>query len=399
MNKNVQTCGRTGVRLKARAGMTLIEMMIAMVVFSIVIAATLSTIEGESKAFRIGSQRMTLLQNLRFAINALEQDLRVAGSNVPAAQPDVVYIDEDVIAISGDYATNVANDPFAIYYTPNAVAGEVSAPQTSSSVTIPNSGFSFPDSNFVVGGTQNSPAELIVYFFTPDSSTSRSDDYALFRKINSRKSELVARNLIKTDNADFFEYFYLHTAAGGVKNLRSISGGTLPLSHSVAYHQNPADTGAVALIDSVKAVRVRFTATNGLTGSDEQTRAVTRMIPLPNVGLASRQVCGDEPILGTGIGAVPTLNADGDPIIRLSWTSAVDEGGGENDVIRYVVWKREGVGADWGDPYLSIPSGETNYTYEDGDVETGVIYQYRLAAQDCTPSLSDNTNSALVVGP
>ena len=72
----------------------------------------------------------------------------------------------------------------------------------------------------------------------------------------------------------------------------------------------------------------------------------------------------------------------------LAWDASTDEGGGEDDIVRYVLFRRETSETTWDEPYLSIPAGESTYTYQDADVEPGTSYRYAIAAQDCTPTLS-----------
>jgi hypothetical protein len=86
-------------------------------------------------------------------------------------------------------------------------------------------------------------------------------------------------------------------------------------------------------------------------------------------------------------------------VVRLVWNAAVDEGGGENDVVRYVVWRRETGTTDWGDPHLSIPAGNTAYLLDDGVVVSGTSYDYALAAQDCTPTQSQLSIAGPVIVP
>jgi len=50
---------------------------------------------------------------------------------------------------------------------------------------------------------------------------------------------------------------------------------------------------------------------------------------------------------------------------------------------------------EWGDPYRSVPGGVDLYVQIDEDVEPGATYEYAVAAQDCTPTLS----SPVTVGP
>ncbi len=366
-------------------GLTLVELLIAMLVFGVVTGSAVSVFRSQSRAFANGVDRMTVLQNLRYAVNTLQGDLRTVGSNVPAIQPFFVYADQDVIAFNADYATNVADDPFAVFYDPDAPAGEVTALRAAQPITVPNSLFVYPTTDYLIGGV-NSPAETIVFYFRPDSLTSRGDDYALFRVGNGGAPEMVARNLLHTAGQPFFQFIRLVSTGTGTTAIQVLPSLQLPLAHIAPRQGSPADTAESALLDSLRAVRVQFTATNGRTGVEEYRRAITRLIRLPNAGATTRPACGDDPILGSNFQVAAGGNP-GDPII-LTWTPAVDEIGGERDVVRYVIYRRDGATPDWGNPLLSIPSGEASYTYSDGDVIPGQVYWYALAAQDCTPALS-----------
>jgi hypothetical protein len=177
-----------------------------------------------------------------------------------------------------------------------------------------------------------------------------------------------------------------------------VPAANLPYMHSNKIHLALSDTGPVARIDSVRAVRVNFTSTNGRTGSDERLRTISRMMRLPNAGLVNRKTCGDPPFLGvTPTATVVTVG--GTSSVVLTWAPAIDEVGGEKDVERYVIWRRLSTNPDWGDPYVSIPSGAATYSYTDGDVASGSSYYYALASEDCTPSLSSQTSSNQVTIP
>jgi hypothetical protein len=168
------------------------------------------------------------------------------------------------------------------------------------------------------------------------------------------------------------------------------------MRHTVPIHLAPSDTGLAAKIDSIRGARLSFTATNGLTGTSERRRAITRLVWMPNAGLSTKKTCGDEPILGTvALLAAPVMVA-GLPGTRLTWNPAQDESIGEKDVERYVIWRRLNGTTDWGDPYESVPAGLPAYTYEDVAVDSAVAYEYGLAAQDCTPRLSALQKSAAV---
>jgi len=140
-------------------------------------------------------------------------------------------------------------------------------------------------------------------------------------------------------------------------------------------------------------------ATNGLEGTEEVQISVDRLIPLPNAGFGMLATCGSAPILGVGLNAASGTLGAGEPVVNLSWSPAVDEAGGEADVVRYVIWRRASGAADWGDPFRAIPAGAATYTYQDAAVTPGTAYEYALAAQDCTPTLSGLAASSVVIIP
>lgn len=369
-----------------RPGVSLVELMIALALFSILLATTLSFYRQQGKAFTQGNSRMTVMQNLRYGVNTLEQQLRTAGVGVPTKQPVLIYAAVDALAFNADYATNIENDFFATYYDPRLPNEAVSALTPSRRITLPGSTFTYPDSAYHLGSA-NSPAETIIFYFEPDTATARQDDYVLYRQVNDREPETVARRLLKTDS-DFFTYYVLVSPQSG-SPIAEVPSADLPTFHQEPIHGAPGDTGAFALSDSIRAVRATYAATNGLSGSNESVREITRLIRLPNAGLATQPNCGYKPILGSSLsatGVAPTETVSGH--ILLQWARATDEASGEQDVLRYVLWRKTPVAASWGDPMASVSPGLSNYSYRDFSAAEGVTYLYALAAQDCTPQYS-----------
>ena len=379
------------------AGFTLVELLISLVVFSAVMAGTLGFLRSQGRAMSLGSDRMNAVQNLEFALTTMQQRLRAAGANLPDAQPALIYAGTNVVAFNADYATNLPNDPFAVYYDPDVPAGAVTALTKAQSITLPLTTVAYPDTSYLIGGI-NSPAETIIFFVAPDSSTARADDYALFEQVNGGPPSLVSRNIIGSPTTVYFEYYRL-TRVGGAISLDSLPAAKLPLRHSVPIHFALADTGAAAVIDSVRGIRVTFTVSNGQSGKAERRYTLVRFMELPNVGIATRRTCGDAPILGTTLTATGITQLDGTPAVRLAWNPATDEYGGEKDVVQYMIWRKRITDVTWGTPYLSLPAGSPTYLYDDAAVTSGVTYQYQLAAADCTPSSSPTTTSAPVTIP
>ena len=374
-------------------GFTLVELIISIAIFGVLVSAALAFMARENTGFQESVRRLSALRNARYAATALEQDLRTVGINVASGQPELVYADGDVVAFTADYATNLPNDPFAVFRDRDAPMRQVTLPRTA--VTIPGTTFGFPSITYDPRPNVPSPAELLIFYFKEDDTTTRTDDYVLWRKVNHGTPERVARNLLHTDTDPFFVFGVRSAGASGIS---AVPQGQLPMSHSVDLHLSAADTGSAASIDGIRAVRVNFSATNGRSGADEVIVQMSRFIDLPNTGYQDLSTCGDDPLLGVS----PTVALIAGPIdqsIQIRWTPAIDETGGEKDVVRYVIWRRVGAGIDWGNAYVGLPAGEASYLYEDQDIQAGETYQYALAAQDCTPTLSRLVASGAITVP
>lgn len=380
-----------------RKGFTLVELMVALTIFGVVISVSLGYMAGQNRAFQTALDRMGALRNGRYALTVLAQDVETLGTNVPGAQPSLIYADSTVLTFSADYATNVANDPFAVFYDPSAPAGQVQAP--TAPFTIPTTSVAAADSAYTVGAGVASPAEMLSFFFEADTSTARTDDYTLFRQVNGTAPEVVARNLLRDATTPFFVFEREVVDSAGDPALQAVGSTDLPIHHSEPFHLTSADTAASAAADSVRAVRLTVVASNGLSGDQERTVRVERRIALPNAGRGRLSTCGSQPIFGDSLLATPDTLTGGEIVVELSWGPAVDESGGEGDVVGYVIWRRPGGSLDWGEPHVAIPAGAPAYTYVDATVQSGGVYEFAVAAQDCTPSFSSLFSSPQVTIP
>lgn len=380
-------------------GFTLIEMIISILIYGIVLAIGIGFVSTQNRMFQRGLDRMTSLQNLRYALQSLETDIPTMGTNVPTPQPTLVYADTSLIAFTADYASNIANDVFASYIDLGAPNGQVTVPNPT--IALPNTGVSWPDTLYLSNVGSRSPAELIFFWFQTDATTTRADDFVLFRQINDGTAEPVARNILKAANGDpFFSYLRRQDFVSAAATLIPVPTASLPVRHTSRFHRVPADTGASALADSIRAVRISFRSTNGLSGTNERIVAAARTIDMPNAGFTLMQTCGDSPIFGAAVTATLVNLGGGVYEVGLAWTSATDETAGERDVARYVIYRQTApITTNWGDPLASIPAGLANYTYTDPAVVSGETYQYAIAAQDCTPMLSTLVQSISVTVP
>jgi prepilin-type N-terminal cleavage/methylation domain-containing protein len=390
---------RPAALLRDRRGMTLTELLVSLVLAGIILAPVFTFMRQQSDAYAMGTARMLLTQNHRFAVSTLERDLRTAGSGipVPGVQPTLVYAGPDAIAFNADYATRDTTDLFAVYVDTAAAPEEVDALVASRRITIPGSSFSYPDTSYS-SGSGNSPAETIVFYFTPDATTPRTDDFVLMRQVNDRPAAVVARSILRTAGGPFFQYQEMITPDTAASYVNTIGANELPLAHTAKLHGVPerGDIMPASRIDQIRSVRVSFTVTNGATNARQQTRAVSRLVRLPNAGLAVSQTCGEIPQTpGAVVAAVgPGPNAQ----VTLTWGPSVDENSGEHDVLRYIVYRRLAAAGSFTDPVGSVSGGAATYTFTETP-PPGASYVYGVAAQDCTPAASPTTPSATVTVP
>lgn len=79
-------------RLGNERGFTLVEMLAAMVVASVVIAAAFTTLISSNRALRVNSQVADTQQNVRIAMDLLSKDIRLAGFNYNPLDPTTPII-------------------------------------------------------------------------------------------------------------------------------------------------------------------------------------------------------------------------------------------------------------------------------------------------------------------
>jgi prepilin-type N-terminal cleavage/methylation domain-containing protein len=378
--------------MQNRRAVTLIELMVAILIMGIVMAAASNFFIGQSKTFRRGASDAVMLQNIRFGADLLNQHLRSVGANVTDGQPPVIYVDGSVLSFNADYATNTPGDLNAIYFTPKAPNSEVQAMPMASAITVPGqTTVTYPNFDYQAAVGIASPAEMITFWFAPDTETARTDDYVLYRQVNGATPEAVVRNILQ-DSVPFFRYLYLDDSASTL-SIDTIPASSLPL----AYNQT-TDTLKTRLIANLRAVIVSYIVTNGMVGQNERTRPMTLIVPFPNMQSRALKTCGNSPRPQPAPSVV--LDADGHSV-DVTWSANGDETGGERDIMAYVLWRRIVGTPSWETPFISIPAGNPpTYHFVDSSVPQDTVdvpWEYAVAAQDCTPSYSDPVASVTAI--
>ncbi len=363
--------------------------MIALTLFTIMGAATLSFFIQQTRAVTTTAGRLDAQQNVSFALDEIDHDLRVAGAGLGVQQPMVIEANAYAVTFNADLVTrDTASVTTASYYDPSVPDSLVTALSPAHMIQYPLSGVSYPDSLYLQASGVVSNAETISYWVTLDSTTLRPDDYLLLRQVNNAAPTVVARGLVFPGGLPAFRYFI----PGPATNSRlELTAPTLPLYFKAGVAAS--DT----MLAKIHEVRLQLQAVYTDPLGNSIYRSVNENIPLLNAGLLHLPACGTAPQAPTGI--VPTAYATGDSV-GMTWPASGDEIGGKQDVRSYSVFRRVGGAGPWGTPVYTVGVlGTPTYSWTDYVVPLGQTYQYGVVARDCTPSLSSLTAAGATVTP
>lgn len=387
-----------------RGGFSLAELLIAVAMFGIITTAAVTFLLKQSSGMRALALRSAQVQNARFGRDVLRQELRTVGTNITEAQPMVVLANDSTFAFNADLLTNrVDSSRFtgAVYVDPYAPSAEANALTPGGAITIPgsNPAVTYPLAWYTqVPGTPGD-AELITFRFVVDTSVAGGAEYLLLRQVNAQAPQVVASGLRKAGTTPFFRYWYDPSRFNSaLTSLDTVPRGWLPLAKTVALRGVAPDTGTApsTRIDALRAVEVTYETMAPVAGRRDVVRYT---VPLPNTVMPRQsRACGRPPFGPTAI--TGTWNADSGAVL-VSWPQASDDGNGEQDAVRYVLWRKAVTDATWPEPVatVSVSGGTTTYRYTDAGAPRGETVQYAVAVQDCTPNLSGMATSAGVLVP
>ena len=369
---------------RRRTGATLIELMLSMVIMLVVMAAATSFFRVQARAADTGWGRLESLQNLRAVQSAIDRELRLAGGIT--GQPLVVFADAMAVTFNVDQVTRRANDRSAVYYNPDADSLATEGWDPARALALPLVARTYPATAYLDDGGNQSTAETISYFLRRDLTAARGDVYTLFRRVNDRDSTIAATNLLVPADSSFFRFW--RTDAAGT--LSAVPAASLPL-----YWDD-----AARITDSLRVVDLRIsTWFRDARANRDVIRTMTSSVKLLNAGLLRMETCGAEPLPARDVSAAVLLDVNGAPVsVRVSWSSSLEEGGGERDVSLYLIQRRPGAGGAWTTLSNQPATGATSYTFDDQPPVSG-SWQYAVVAQDCSPSNSAPAISTTVVVP
>lgn len=135
---------RRNRRTQARAGFSLIELMIATAILGVVVVYLVQTFVTSQRTYVVVDQVSEAQQNLRIIADLIERDLRLAGYMVPphaavcavdnTNAPDLLYVSsaDVILPVTGlEAAANANNDP-------KLLQGDFGAPVTNALANLPS---------------------------------------------------------------------------------------------------------------------------------------------------------------------------------------------------------------------------------------------------------------------
>jgi prepilin-type N-terminal cleavage/methylation domain-containing protein len=379
---------------RLRCGFTLLEVLVATALLLFVLGVSTQFMRRQSAGISQEAGRLEAQQNAYFGIASLERELRTAGIGVVDKQPMLVEAGPMAIVFNTNLISRVPGDLAAVYVDVDADSDAVEAFRSTEKIALPNSSVRYPDSTYMAAAGVPTSAETIAFWLSRDSTSSNSNEYVLWRRVNAMKPRVVSTGILASPTDTVFQYFKADTLG----NLTAVPTTTLPLYHGAIIHGAPSDTGLGAMIDSIRSMRVRLTTVYHDPRGGDATRRLERTIRIMNAGLNDRTTCGDAPLGVVPTALVATISG-GPPVVIINWSRSVDEVSGERDVERYALYKRFNTSLTFSEPFASVPAGTATYMFTDTDVHSGERWVYGVTAIDCTPTSSSIAATAPVAIP
>jgi type II secretory pathway pseudopilin PulG len=376
----------TGAR--RRAGFTLVEMMMAILLTILVFAITVPFFRMQTNALDIGAGRMDALQTARYAQTAIDRQLRLAGGIT--GQPIIVQAAGFAVTFNADLVTRLANDPNSTYYDPGADSLATDSWDPGSAKALPTSAKVYPPKQYTDASGAQSGAETVSFFALLDATSGRNDVYTLYRRVNDRDSTIIARSLwipAAPVDSNYLFHYYKTDATGAISMIPQAS---LPIYWDAA--------GAPA--DSIRLVEMRIAGLyRDVKKQQDVIKTIYHRTRLLNAGMLKERTCGSPPLGPGSVTAQKDTNALGQIIdINVTWTRSLEELGGEKDVATYLIQRRPTVSSDWEQLGNLVANGSATYTFLDSNFKNG-SWVYGVIAIDCTPANSPVTAAPILTIP
>ena len=345
---------------RARHGFSLIEMMVAMTITMAVFAITLPFVRAQTRSLGSTAGRQDAEQVARFAIRAIEQDLRRAAGEY--GQPTIVAAGDLVLSFNANIRRADTLDTGALDTELIGIAAGGAWP-LARAAAIPTTARVYPPADYVNANGDTTRTETITYYLQADTAATLPDTYRLYRQFNDQAPTEIVDGLYLPDSQPFFTYYRTVNALLAEIPDDSVIFWTAPRMAEIRTIGLQASGAFVNKFDGTTTIR------------SIETR-VTLPVPLATTVVT----CAAVPSAPTAGLAVAASTAPRGAV--LSWNKSAEDTGDPDDALYYVVERRPSGGA-WSTIGIVNASASNSYTLLDSWQRRSGTFEYGVSVVGC----------------
>lgn len=336
-----------------------------MTVTMLVFAITLPFVRAQTRSLGSTAGRLDADQVARFAMRAIEQDLRRAAGEY--GQPTIVAAGPMLLAFNANIRRADTLDVGALETEVLGYNGGAAWPVARAD-SIPTTTRVYPTADYVNADGDTTRTETISYFLLADTTAEIADSYVLYRQFNDQPPLALIDGLYLPDSQAFFTYY---------RNVNSLLA-EIP-DDSVIFWTAPR----MAEIRTI-GLRASGIYVNKYDGS-EFVRTIETRVTLP-VSLATTAVtCAATPAApSTGLGVSASTFPRG---ATLTWNKSAQDTGDPDDALYYLVERRPSGGA-WSAIGIVNAAGNNSYSLLDPGLRRAGTFEYGVTVIGCGNSMS-----------
>lgn len=348
--------------MRARRGFSLIEMLVAMTITMAVFAITLPFVRAQTRSLGSTAGRLDADQVARFAMRAVEQDLRRAAGEY--GQPTLVAAGPMLLVFNANLRMA---DTLDVGSRDDEVVGAAlgAAWPLSRAAALPTLATTYPSQDYVNADGDTTRTETVSYYLVADTAADISDTYALYRRYNDQTASEIVSGLYLPGTPVFFTYF-------------RVDGSLLS--------QLPTDTVLVwtdTLLARVRTIGLEATGVYyNKFDATTTTRTIATRVTLPVAPELATTGCHGAP---SAVGGTPTATVvSGAPRgVTLAWSAAAtDTSAAWADDWHYLLERRPS-GGTWSRLAIVAAVGEVSYSYVDYVGALSGTFEYGVTVIGC----------------
>jgi hypothetical protein len=340
-------------------------MMVAITITMLVFAITLPFVRAQTRSLGSTAGRMDADQVARFAMRAIEQDLRRAAGEY--GQPTIVAAGSMLLSFNANIRRADSLDVGALETEVLGFNAGAAWP-VSRADSIPTTTRMYPTANYVNADGDTTRTETVSYFLLPDTGSTKPDTYIMYRQFNDQAPLELIDGLYLPDSQVFFTYY------------RNVSGALAEIPDDSVIFWNAPRMAEIRTI----GLRASGLYVNKFDGS-ETIRTIETRVTLP-VPLATTVVaCSAAPTAPTaGMSVTASTFPRG---ATLAWDKSAMDTGDPDDAQYYIVERRLS-GGTWSTIATVNAAGSTSYSYLDSRQTVAGTFEYRISVVGCGGTIS-----------